>query len=305
MVMAGGLAVATAGGFLSGRWWLFDLMSHLRLQLALGGGVVAIAALAAGAPLVAGIACIAALVNTLLVLPQMPGRQPPLTVRSGALRILFANVLEKNHDFERLVSVVDAADADVIVFAEVDADALALVRLRLPRYPYCHERAIGPRPLGMGLLSAEPPLTSRIIPIDDASAPLVLARYAIDGRQLTIIGAHPLPPYRAQWFERRNRYMSILAEVVREEAGDVVVLGDFNITPWAHHYRRFLAESGLHDSRAGFGLQTTWPAFLPRLLRIPIDHCFHTAGVRILTRCILGTTGSDHLPIVVDIALID
>jgi endonuclease/exonuclease/phosphatase (EEP) superfamily protein YafD len=301
-VAASGLLLATFGGFLSGRWWAFDMLAHVRVQAALLSGALTVAALIAGNIGVAGVACIVALFNTLFVLPQLPGRQRPLAAKGGTLRVLFANVLEKNHQYERLVRVIERADPDVIVLAEVDADALAHVRLHLPDYPYCHERTIGPRPLGMGLLSRVPSTSARLVTIDESSAPLVIARFEWDRRPVTIIGAHPLPPYRATWYRRRNRYLDELVDVVSREEGEVVLVGDFNITPWSEHFRAFLRRSSLRDSRGGFGLQTTWPAFLPPLLRIPIDHCFVSIGIDVRSRCVLESTGSDHLPIVVDVS---
>ena len=110
-----------------------------------------------------------------------------------------------------------------------------------------------------------------------------------------------MPPHHPSWFPRRDAYLRKLAEVVRREEGEVIVVGDFNLTPWAAQFPAFLDASGLHDSRTGFGLQTSWPAPMPPLLRIPIDHCFVSDGVTVTSRCVLGRTGSDHLPIVVDV----
>jgi endonuclease/exonuclease/phosphatase (EEP) superfamily protein YafD len=300
-IAAAVLAAGTVGGFFSRTWWLFDVLSHLRVQLALGATAVMVVAAAFGFYAPAGLACIVALVDTIIVLPQLPGRQRPLAARSE-LRVLFANVFEKNHDIDALVRVIERADADIVVLAEVDADALAQVRLRLPRYPFCHVRAIGPRPLGMGLLAKMPPASAQIVTLDDASAPIVIARFDSFEAPLTVIGAHPLPPYRPSWFARRNAYLAKLSDLIVADDCEAIVVGDFNMTPWSATYDDFLEATGLRDSRMGFGLQTTWPSELPPLLRIAIDHCFVSRGIHVRERCVLGSTGSDHLPIIVDVA---
>ena len=62
--------------------------------------------------------------------------------------------------------------------------------------------------------------------------------------------------------------------------GTVVMAGDLNVTPWSPHFQSALERGGLVDSRLGFGLQPTWPSFLPGM-RIPIDHVLSTPDVTI------------------------
>ena len=42
-----------------------------------------------------------------------------------------------------------------------------------------------------------------------------------------------------------------------------VLIGDLNVTMWANHYKRLERASGLKNARHGFGVQPTWPLFLP------------------------------------------
>lgn len=306
-IVAAVIALLSMAGLLSRHWWIFDMASHLRTQYALGAGAVAVVGLLAASWGAAGFALITSLFNTLFVLPELPGRQRPLVRKEATLRVLFANVLHRNNAFERLARVVDAAEADVVVLAEVDADANAQIRLRLPRYPFFAQPTIGPRPLGIGLLSRRVPSSSRLVSLNESGSALVMARFDDLSRPITIIGAHPLPPNHPTWFDRRNAYLEKLAAIVEqeitEEGREVLLVGDFNLTPWTWYYDEFLRASGLRDSRAGFGLQTTWPAELPPLLRVAIDHCFVSSGITVIARCVLGSTGSDHLPIVVDISI--
>lgn len=295
------LAAISIAGFLSRHWWVFDLLSHLRTQYALGAGGLAVIALIAGDLTTAAVAVMTSLGNAILVLPQLPGRHPRLGPRQEPLRVLFANVHEKNHSFERLCAVIDAADAEIIVLAEVDADAMAEVRLRLPEYPYFAQPTIGSRPLGIGLLSRLAPANTELVNLGESGSPLVIARFDTPPRGITVIGAHPLPPNHPSWFRQRNAYLRKLADIIADEDRDVILVGDFNVTPWSWHYDEFVRRTGLLDSRSGFGLQTTWPALLPPLLRVAIDHCFVSPGLVVTSRCVLGSTGSDHLPIVVDV----
>jgi endonuclease/exonuclease/phosphatase (EEP) superfamily protein YafD len=82
-----------------------------------------------------------------------------------------------------------------------------------------------------------------------------------------------------------------------------MVLGDLNTTSWSPYFRDLVADSGLLDSRRGFGVEPSWPSFGLPLLRIPIDHGLVSPAVSVLDRRIGPAAGSDHLPLVIDFAL--
>ena len=65
-----------------------------------------------------------------------------------------------------------------------------------------------------------------------------------------------------------------------------------------------MRQTGLDNARKGFGLLPTWPAFMPwPFLRIPIDHCLVSPDIRVIRMRTGRTIGSDHLPIIVDMAI--
>jgi endonuclease/exonuclease/phosphatase (EEP) superfamily protein YafD len=94
----------------------------------------------------------------------------------------------------------------------------------------------------------------------------------------------------------------MIAERVRKETGNVLVAGDFNLTPWSPHFTRFIEQTGLSDCALGHGLLATWPSqVLP--VRIRIDHCFASRQWRVRNVDVGPKLGSDHLPMTVDLAL--
>ncbi len=89
-------------------------------------------------------------------------------------------------------------------------------------------------------------------------------------------------------------------------AGDILeqldspklVAGDFNAIPWSAGLRAFLRDTRL----TGFNTLATWPVWLG-FAGIPIDHAFVSRDLRILD---IGTgpdIGSDHLPMLIGVAL--
>jgi endonuclease/exonuclease/phosphatase (EEP) superfamily protein YafD len=85
--------------------------------------------------------------------------------------------------------------------------------------------------------------------------------------------------------------------------GPVLLLGDLNVTPWNRHFRLLLERTGLRDSSRGRGVQPTWPAG-SLLFAIPLDHGLHSPDIAILQRRIGGDVGSDHLPVIIDVAFV-
>ena len=71
---------------------------------------------------------------------------------------------------------------------------------------------------------------------------------------------------------------------------------------WAYHYQRLIAATGLENARAGFGVKPTWPLFMPFAM-IPIDHCLVSDGVTVTAFDTGPAIGSDHLPVLVSLAL--
>ena len=101
----------------------------------------------------------------------------------------------------------------------------------------------------------------------------------------------------------RDRQILALARFAAKQEGEVILLGDMNTTSWSYTFQDLLHESGLHDSRRGFGLQPTWPENMP-LMRVPIDHVLHSSGIQISYRCTGPFSGSDHRPVIVDFCLL-
>ena len=122
--------------------------------------------------------------------------------------------------------------------------------------------------------------------------------------------AHPLPPISQRNFRTRNEAYSRIEEAINRLSGSAVLIGDLNTTIWSPCYQKLVDETGLVNTRKGFGILPTWPTSnndfgLPglaaRLLAIPIDHCLVSPELQIVQTRALSSVGSDHRPIVVDL----
>jgi endonuclease/exonuclease/phosphatase (EEP) superfamily protein YafD len=129
--------------------------------------------------------------------------------------------------------------------------------------------------------------------------PTVFAELALRGARLRIVLTHPPPPISARALAMQ--YVQ-LAEIAPRAAGagPVVIMGDFNATPWSRPFAWLREHTGLCDSRAGFGIQASYPTE-STLLRIPIDHLLASCTVGVRDRRIGRDVGSDHVPVLVDL----
>jgi len=61
-------------------------------------------------------------------------------------------------------------------------------------------------------------------------------------------------------------------------------------------------EHGLRNAHDGHPLEGTWPSwFAP--LRVPIDNCLVSHGLVIVSSHVGASTGSDHLPLVIELGV--
>ncbi|NEP45870.1 MAG: endonuclease/exonuclease/phosphatase family protein, partial [Okeania sp. SIO2H7] len=131
--------------------------------------------------------------------------------------------------------------------------------------------------------------------------PTLVADVTKNNRVISLVATHPLPPLSQDYLFLRNRHLKELAKYVNTLENPVAVLGDLNLTMWSPFYRDLVRTSGLKNSRHGYGVLPTWPTQLP-LLYIPLDHCLVSEDVGVINTRIGENVGSDHLPVITDIA---
>ena len=102
--------------------------------------------------------------------------------------------------------------------------------------------------------------------------------------------------------EIRNNQLAEIAMHLQDGSKPTILVGDFNCVPWSPFMKDMLETIDLRDSRVGFGYHASWPTDLIPL-RIPIDHAFVSDGIHVSDRQLLGTTGSDHFPLVLEFSI--
>lgn len=303
LITAAGTIVATATllAFLSRFAWFFDLLTHFRVQYFYSLLLAALILLVGQKTKTAITFGVFALINALFILPFYFGSQLPLPSAHIDLRAMFINVHTNGGDPVRVASAIKKFNPDFVLLEEVDTGWLKDLSTIKTTYPHILSQPRSDN-FGIALFSKTPFANANIVHIGIDEVPSVRAEITFGGTTLTILGIHALPPAGKEYSAMRNKQLQAIPAVVKEAGNSVLLLGDLNVTPWSYHFRRLIQESGLRNSARGRGIQPTWPTTKPPLL-IPLDHCLHSPDIYILDRFIGPHVGSDHLPVIIDLAL--
>ncbi len=292
------LAVAFVTVASYSRDWRLALIAHFRLYLAAAAWltllVTAAVDLPAGPKLVMLLAAFgAAVVN----LREMVLRTPrgPAAAGDRRLRLAFANVLRSNPDAGRLVDWVRREKVDVLVLAEADASWPGRLAVLADELPFGVRTRMGDVAVySRHEIAGEP----------HHIFPRIGHAVALEVAGITLVGVHTAAPLNAAHSSACDELIDRAADHVEGVAGPVVVVGDFNATPWGAAMIRLIVRTGL---RYGPGARIgTFPTELrgrpfPRWFAIPIDLVLAGGGAAVVRRRHGPPIGSDHWPVIAEI----
>jgi len=223
--------------------------------------------------------------------------------RERRLRLIVTNVWMENRDFERWHAVIGSEEADVILAVETDDWWAERMRVLEEAYPY-REEIPQEDTYGMVLYSRLPLEDLAVKRLVEDEVPSLWARVKLpDGPRVQLVCVHPRPPRPdiGQDSSLRDAELVLVARELEPMERPVVVAGDLNDVAWSYTTTLFQRLARLLDPRLGRGLFMTFHADHP-LLRYPLDHVFHSDDLALVELRVLGHTGSDHFPLLVDLA---
>ena len=295
VVVAG---IASVLGLLGGWSPFLELATLFRLQYAALLGISALVALALGAFRLALAALLLFALNVAVIahVPQAPAAAEE---RAPRLRVLVANVEYGNHEYGKLARLVDETDPDLVALTELTPAWVHALKSTLHGYPF---RRLAPEEgaYGAGLYSRVGLDESRVVQLPAGGSPSVVATVGFGGRQAAVVVTHVHTPFAG---DRRIRQLHALAHELRELGMPAVVCGDFNAVPWSQPIYDLAEDADLRSVYGRFGLSATWPADSSRIFRIPLDNCLVSEQVAVADRRVGPDIGSDHLPLIVELAL--
>jgi len=271
-------------------------MTHFAVQIAIGAALPLLILLLARRWKLALVPAAIVVINASYIVPVFMPATDHAT--SGPVyRVVSANVLASNRNSKLFMNFLSDESPDFILVMEVDdhwSDVLEELHVDYP-YSVIQSRKDN---FGIALFSRLPIASQRVEYLDEADVPTIVATIQLDEQVLQVVGTHPVPPVGKTNSRLRNQHLSSLADLVVRLPGPVIVVGDLNTTCWSPHFHDLVKQSGLRDSRQGFGVQPTWPNSA-WLFRIPIDHALVSDDLIVTQRYVGPDIGSDHRPIVI------
>lgn len=295
-----GLAALVAQG---GRFSDFlDLFTHLA-PLYLAGSILVVAlALTPRSPrrlLILGGA--ATLSSLLLIAPELLGNPPLLamTTRSERLKIVQFNLNSDDQWNSRVVAWLVEEDPDIIVLDDLGPNLQKVIFQRLPgRHFVCTDRC------RVALISKTKSTHSETFLGEryGLTPAVALARFGDVQNGFVLVGTHLAKPYvkgpdsMSTYTGVQNENRRRLRRILRAHSqSSLILVGDFNSTPWSFNFRREEGQLGLvRRTRFLF----TWPANPTNIAFLPIDHVYAGADWRTVSITRGPRLGSDHYPVV-------
>jgi endonuclease/exonuclease/phosphatase (EEP) superfamily protein YafD len=287
---------------------MLGLARHFAIQYAALGFLGLILGLASRSNGWAGAAVSALIMNAWTVAPLWTTE--PGTGGGSSLRIVSYNLHTQNREHNRSTEWLARSRADVLALVEVDEAWLDSLRTELEGYVLVasephddnfgmavfvskeqEKRWRGSVRAGIGAADGIPTLELR-------------PRGGAGGIALLVM--HAMPPVSEAAVARQRRQFEEAgrwAQAQRSNEWVPVIVGDLNATPFVEELAYLRRAGGLSDSSWGHGFQGTFPApWWAWPARIPIDHVLHDASVVAIEREIGPDLGSDHRPLIVELA---
>ena len=300
-------AVSTVVAF-AGPWhWYADLFSHFRVQYFTACAIAAPFLLYRRMWVSAVFAVVVSVVNASVIFPHLQQTivHQPAPTSTRSLRIVSFNMLQGNTRTADVEEFVRSSGADLLVFQEVTPTLAEVLQRCSDIYP---TQFLRPRKdsKGAALLTRLPARNVGFEPFpgqDRIGA--VTAEIDLPGSSVNVFGIHSHKPTKKKDAASQLAYFAWLSQRGKEfraQGRPLIVLGDFNATPWSTPFRKFAEQSELLDTSRGVVFGVTWSFYLP--YRLMIDHAFVSPEWRLVSRSVGPGLGSDHRPLILDLAVI-
>lgn len=220
--------------------------------------------------------------------------QRALAAGERALTVAHYNTFVVNRDFAAQAAEIARLDADIVTLIEFDKGKVPMLQTLRAQYPFTFECTAVPA-CQMAVLSKFPIASVASNPVRDGP-PAMIVKFDGALAGLTVISVHFTRFPHSRW---QLRQAIALAGKLETLNGNIILMGDFNATPFSRVLSTVSTSTGMTRQTS----LPTWPSDLG-LPQLAIDHIFTSAGIRPLSAERIGNNaGSDHYPVVMTLAL--
>lgn len=298
-----GVVIFSIAGYLGGvhRW--LELTSHFKVQYAALSlcCVIFFCIRRRWRWSAASLLCVA--LNFAVILPFYLPRsgEHGEVATNEKLKLLLSNVNTANTNYAAVLELVRTENPDIVIVQEVDDRWLSNIAGLRISHPYT-DAATQRDNFGIAIFSRFPLKETRIVYLNGLSVPSIEAKADIAGREIYVLTMHPPPPVNDTAFSSRNEHFARAASYIKQQSTPAILIGDHGETLRSPYFQKLMRDGDLVDVRRGFGILPSWSTS-NRLMMIPIDHCLTTPDIGVLGVRTGADVGSDHLPLIVELAV--
>lgn len=220
---------------------------------------------------------------------------PSVNVESkNTLKITFQNKYYINPNIDGLTKQAKELDPDIIGFAEVND--ISEYKKYLDKYPYVFNTKLESL-MGVVLFSKYELKESEALNAskdgDMNHSPYIKTKVVMpDKSEVTLLMVHLIAPIGSNFTKLKGDALEILNTEANKVEGKVIVIGDFNTTPYSPQISGLRNSSQFYSASKGKGLLDTWEG--PSFLKFQIDHAFVSNNMKVDKFEVKDTVGSDH-----------
>jgi len=189
-----------------------------------------------------------------------------------SLKISHISLGNAENDYDLVIDYLLELDADFVSFQELTPDWSAHLTDKLSaEYPFKTTMTRMDQ-YGMGFFSK-----INFYYLDTVyfqQVPNLVAAIKLGQDQIcSVISCQVVPPVNQTAFSTISKHFNFLASYMKSLDGNVIVLGDLHLPPWAIEIKQFKMAGNLQDSRRDTNPRNTDGSL--SLPRIPVEHIFY------------------------------
>ena len=223
-------------------------------------------------------------------------------IPENGFSVMISNVYQDNKNYKGCLEEIKKANPDVLLLLETNREWEKQTNVLEQHFPF-YKKVPLENTYGMLLYSKLELQHTEVKYLVENDIPSIHSQIVLlSGQLVQMYAVHPEPPVPMEnpTSKERDKELLLVADIAKDSALPVIVIGDLNDVAWSYTTELFLKMSGLLDPRRGRGFYNSFHAHYP-FLRFPLDHAFISTDLKIKDMRRLHNFDSDHFPIFISL----
>lgn len=221
---------------------------------------------------------------------------------ADTMRILYANIYKHNTEYEKIQTMIERENPDVVMFVEFAEDHYHHLKDFLSkRYPYINQITWSKKFIG-SIVFSKYPVNNLADDFPQGAWRYGYFSITREGKPYYVYLVHTSSPFSYAYFINRNEQLQTVEQDIlkhsihRDPQAPLLMLGDFNLSPRSYYYTVFDSSlSGVFKNMTRRMLPIfTWSLGGFQVIASHIDHVFANGYVDVQSIRQLTVPGSDH-----------